>query len=145
MSLSCGSHKAESWSLDTRPQKSRYIGVCRRPWGTYGAEIRTPAGKRLWLGTYLTEDAAAHAYDDAARTFRGKNAATNFTHKPSAKITKTHKVGRRLKAGSGTAQHRKSDEDRGIEGLLALSGATEVKTGSGRKKRKFKNLKAGVF
>lgn len=57
---------------------SRFVGVRKRPWGAYGAEIRTPEGKRLWLGTYPTEEEAAHAYDDAARMFRGKSAVTNF-------------------------------------------------------------------
>lgn len=59
---------------------SRFVGVRKRPWGAYGAEIRTPEGKRLWLGTYTTEEAAAHAYDDAARKFKGKGAVTNFSN-----------------------------------------------------------------
>ncbi|XP_059077301.1 uncharacterized protein LOC131060881 isoform X2 [Cryptomeria japonica] len=59
---------------------SRFVGVRRRPWGAYGAEIRTPEGKRLWLGTYPTEEAAARAYDDAARSLRGEKAVTNFNH-----------------------------------------------------------------
>ncbi|CAM6094770.1 unnamed protein product [Calypogeia fissa] len=58
---------------------SQYVGVRKRPWGAYGAEIRTPEGRRLWLGTFTTEEAAARAYDHAARMYRGEGAMTNFT------------------------------------------------------------------
>ena len=57
---------------------SKFVGVRKRPWGAYGAEIRTPEGKRLWLGTFPTEEEAAHAYDSAARMYRGESAITNF-------------------------------------------------------------------
>ncbi|KAL3686656.1 hypothetical protein R1sor_009230 [Riccia sorocarpa] len=69
-------------SSDRLPGKrrffSQYVGVRKRPWGAYGAEIRTPEGKRLWLGTFTTEEAAARAYDHAARLYRGEGALTNF-------------------------------------------------------------------
>ncbi|CAO2152259.1 unnamed protein product [Urochloa humidicola] len=73
-----GQHRRLSGA--NRPAAAAFIGVRKRPWGKFAAEIRDSTRKvaRVWIGTFDTPEAAALAYDQAAFAARGVAAVLNF-------------------------------------------------------------------
>ncbi|XP_065860146.1 ethylene-responsive transcription factor ERF086 [Euphorbia lathyris] len=75
------SQNGEKRGRRKQPEPGRFLGVRRRPWGRYAAEIRDSTTKeRRWLGTFDTAQEAAFAYDRAALTMKGNQARTNFIY-----------------------------------------------------------------
>lgn len=66
-------------STSGRQKSCAYVGVRRRQWGTFAAEIRNQlSGSREWLGTFETAEEAAVVYDMRLRQIKGPSAKCNF-------------------------------------------------------------------
>ena len=66
-------------STSGRQKSCAYVGVRKRQWGTFAAEIRNQlSGSREWLGTFETAEEAAVVYDMRLRQIKGPSAKCNF-------------------------------------------------------------------
>ncbi|KAI3988991.1 hypothetical protein MKX01_017501 [Papaver californicum] len=64
--------KSSTNSSGKNGEGSSYKGVRMRKWGKWVSEIRVPKSRdKIWLGSYLTPEKAAKAYDAAVFCIRG--------------------------------------------------------------------------
>ncbi|KAF0905897.1 hypothetical protein E2562_008925 [Oryza meyeriana var. granulata] len=101
---------------------SKFVGVRQRPSGRWVAEIKDTTQKiRMWLGTFETAEAAARAYDEAARLLRGAEARTNFAPRISPDCPLAVRI-------RGLLHHKKLKKARSAAATAGSSGASKKRS-----------------